>query len=215
MPIDSLRPRKLRCGVAINDAPYRVVENGIVCPIYTCWQNMLKRCYDPVTQNKYPTYKDCTICEEWLKFSNFHTWMIGWDWKGKELDKDLLRGESKIYGPEYCCFISKVINTNLKDFQSCLYPLGVSYKQKSSDMKRELKRPYVARISINGKRKQLGVYETPYKAHRVWQLAKVEVLKSFALELEPILAQALLKIANQVLEDYIIGRVTTNLMMRK
>lgn len=214
MPRDSLRPRKLRYGVAINDAPYKVRENGALCPIYTCWDNMLRRCYDPTVQNKHPTYVDCTVCEEWLRFSNFHTWMVSQDWEGKALDKDLLGGDSKIYAPEHCCFISKALNSNLKDFQSGLYPLGVNYKQKSSDMRKELKRPYEARISIDGKRKQLGVYETPYEAHRAWQLAKIEVLKSFASDLEPILAQAVLQIANQVMGDYMTGIATTKLTRR-
>ena len=214
MPRDSLRPRKLRYGVATNDAPYKVRENGILCPIYTCWDNMLRRCYDPKVKQKHPTYSDCTVCEEWLIFSNFHAWMVKQDWRGKELDKDLLSGESKIYSPAHCCFLPKHINCTLKDAKSGPLPLGVNYKQKSSDMTQELKRPYQSRITIRGKRKQLGVFETPFEAHRAWQLAKIEVLKTLALELEPVLSQAMLQLSNEVMGDYMTGTETIKLIRR-
>uniref|UniRef100_A0AAU8HZZ2 HNH endonuclease n=1 Tax=Klebsiella phage FKP3 TaxID=3231233 RepID=A0AAU8HZZ2_9CAUD len=214
MPRDSLRPRKLRYGVAINDAPYKVRENGTLCPIYTCWDNMLKRCYDPIVQNKHPTYTDCTVCEEWLQFSNFHAWMVSQDWEGKELDKDLLSGESKVYSPTHCCFLPKHINSTIKDVKTGSLPLGVSYKQRSSDMTQELKRPYQARISVGGKRKQLGVFETALEAHRAWQLAKVEVLRTLALDLEPILSQAMLQLGQQIMGDYMTGIETTKLTRR-
>lgn len=80
------------------------------CPFYDRWTNMLRRCYSKSYQKSFPTYVGCTVCEEWLRFSTFKTWMQFQDWEGKELDKDLLSGKSKIYSPETCGFIGKDLN---------------------------------------------------------------------------------------------------------
>lgn len=78
------------------------------------WQNMMQRCYDIKYHEKYPTYKNVTVCEEWHCFQNFAAWfdnnyrpefMKGWC-----LDKDLLTKGDKIYSPETCCFIPQVLN---------------------------------------------------------------------------------------------------------
>lgn len=42
--------------------------------IYSVWCHMLERCYDDKYKEKYPTYKDCKVCEEWLNFQNFAKW---------------------------------------------------------------------------------------------------------------------------------------------
>ena len=97
-----MNPRKLVCGVGINDADYAVVEwetigyvNGKQnqkrvweCPYYKVWGSMLKRCYSDKYQERYQTYKGCTVSEEWLTFSNFKNWMEKQDWEGKHLDKE-------------------------------------------------------------------------------------------------------------------------------
>ena len=74
---------------------------------------MLERSYSEKFKEKHPTYKDVTCCEEWLTFSNFKSWMEQQDWEGKDLDKDLLVYQNKIYSPETCCFLSHKINTFL------------------------------------------------------------------------------------------------------
>ena len=97
-------------GVATNDAEYETrkvkiyYENGIkkrkqlwVCPFYVKWMQMLQRCFCVEYKNKKPTYADVTCCDDWLLFSNFKKWMESQDYEGKELDKDLLVFENKIY----------------------------------------------------------------------------------------------------------------------
>lgn len=100
-------------GMGVNDADYEVYINGIPCRYYKRWADMLRRCYVAANDEK-PTYKDCTVCDEWLTFSKFKTWMQIQDWEGKELDKDLL-GNGKLYSPETCCFIPSGLNK----FMSC------------------------------------------------------------------------------------------------
>ena len=38
---------------------------------YSLWHSMLCRCYDEKYHKKYPTYKNCYVCDRWLKLSNF------------------------------------------------------------------------------------------------------------------------------------------------
>jgi len=107
-------------GIGINDADYRVVKQECIngksrqtwmCPFYRKWKDMLKRCYSKRFHESRPTYKGCTVCEEWLTFSNFKSWMEKQDWEGKHLDKDLLIEDNKVYSPETCIFISPEVNT--------------------------------------------------------------------------------------------------------
>ena len=87
-------------GVGLNDANYTVnpVVSGksYLCSIYSRWQGMLERCYSKKYQVLSKTYSECTVCEEWLTFSNFKTWMEQQDWKGKQLDKDIIKKGNKI-----------------------------------------------------------------------------------------------------------------------
>ena len=102
---------KLVWGVGINDADYSVCPRvdgiHINCIYYQTWQSMLERCYSSKYQAKHPTYKSCTVCEEWLHFSNFRSWMVGQNHKGKFLDKDILELGNKIYSPETCIFVTR------------------------------------------------------------------------------------------------------------
>ena len=115
--------RKLVWNIGINDADYSVekktswYENGKqkqkrvwVCPFYEKWRPMLQRCYSEKFQNKRPTYKGCSVCQEWLTFSNFKAWMEQQDWYGKELDKDILFPGNKIYSPDTCIFVDQGVN---------------------------------------------------------------------------------------------------------
>lgn len=146
------------------------------CPFHSKWVSMLKRCYSENYKKKYPTYKDVTCCEEWLTFSNFKSWMETQDWEGKELDKDLLVYQNKVYSPETCVFVSKEINGYM--VKGCSdkgeYPIGVSYHKQAKDMVNELSKPYHANISIGRKTNWLGSFYNPMDAHRAWQKAKIK-----------------------------------------
>ena len=116
--------RKLLFGVAKNDADYTVqvmsrsggkVVRESTCPFYSRWYDMLRRCYSKRSLIKRPTYSKVTVCDEWLTFSNFSSWMKSQDWEGKHLDKDLIgRGNSE-YSPARCIFISPELNVFIKD----------------------------------------------------------------------------------------------------
>lgn len=108
-----MRKGTLVYGVGLNDANYQTAftaasgSKRIVvwrCPYYQKWVNMLERVYG----SNRVAYAGVSVCEEWLTFSNFRSWMEKQDWEGKELDKDILG--ASVYGPETCIFVHKTVN---------------------------------------------------------------------------------------------------------
>lgn len=115
---------KLVCGVGINDADYvfqkweTIIVNGKrkqkliwECDFYRTWKSMLARCYSIKTQERQPTYKGCSVSDEWLTFSVFKNWMEKQDWEDKQLDKDLLFEGNKVYSSETCVFVTRMVST--------------------------------------------------------------------------------------------------------
>lgn len=150
-------------------------------PYYIKWQDMLKRCYSDKYQAKSPTYVGCSVCEEWLTFSNFKKWMEKQKWEGKHLDKDIIKEGNKIYSPETCMFVEGYINKLFIDTASnrgdC--PLGVCINKR-----RRIKK-YNAQIRKYGKNHHLGYYATAEEASLVYQRAKFEYVKEIAQNLNP------------------------------
>ena len=64
---------------------------------YKCWYHMIRRCYE----NKDTSYKDCSVCEEWLCYANFEKWYnenyYEIDGEMMALDKDIFSNNEKIY----------------------------------------------------------------------------------------------------------------------
>lgn len=188
----SMETRGSVYSVGINDADYAVIykiENkSYTCPYYLKWVGMLKRCYSYDYKVKHPTYIGCSVSEEWLTFSNFKYWMEKQNWEGRELDKDLMILNNKLYSKDTCLFIPKYIN-NL--FVNCLvqkgdYPLGVYY---SKDVNK-----YRSQITMYNKRTSLGVFNTIEEASEAYLSAKREYVNKLSLDFtsEPMLHDALI-----------------------
>ena len=181
------KPRVPLYGVGINDADYviakhRQLEERLVsgrkkqqliwiCPYYQRWSSLLKRCYSKKTHKKCPTYKDCTVCEEWLTFSVFKAWMETQDWKGKQLDKDLVYRGNKLYSPTTCVFIRKEINiflTDNKGNRGC-WLIGTSFEKDTGKFKAYCNNPFT------GKLENLGRFVDEKLAHLTWKKRKYEL----------------------------------------
>ena len=182
---NSLRQRKLIHGVGINDAPYiiRPLINGkkVMCRYYSVWHSMISRCYCKKTQQKSPTYINCSVCDEWLLFSSFKSWMKNQNFKGMCLDKDILINSNKTYSPEFCIFVTQEINNLLLDNPSIR---GDHYTGVSFDKARG---KYSSSCKRNGKRVGLGRFNSPEEAFKAYKKFKYEVIKEVALkQLEPL-----------------------------
>ena len=123
--------RKLVYGVGLNDVSYStqpiVEKKQLICIYYQQWRHMLERCYSEKYHLRYKTYKNCTVCDDWLIFSNFKDWMESQDWEGKQLDKDILIEGNKHYSPETCVFVDQATNSlfTYRGNARGQYPLGV------------------------------------------------------------------------------------------
>lgn len=172
--------KRLVLGVGINDAGYVVnrTEGGNKwrCPYYKTWLAMLERCYSK--PNKRRDYVGNCVCREWLTFSAFKAWMEKQDWKGKQLDKDVLVVGNKHYSPETCLFVDSTVNGLLKTAKAIRgdLPIGVSRHKKGG--------AFEAKISINNKQVRLGFFKCPKQAHKAWVKAKVARIIEVAREQE-------------------------------
>jgi hypothetical protein len=172
------RPRGKVYGFGINDADYdtqpRVNGKQVACEFFRRWKHMLSRCYQEKSLTKHPTYIGCSVCPEWLIFSNFKRWMEQQDWRGLELDKDIIKPFNKVYCPDFCRFIPRYLNSLLTN---CMknkgkYSLGVTWQK--ADKK------YRAKICDNGKRRCLGLHETNELAASAYIKAKVIIILNIA-----------------------------------
>lgn len=184
--------KSLVFGVGINDLTRAVVwrENGkrMLCPIYRLWQNMLGRCYDDKAHERLPTYTDCSTVPEWLYLSKFEKWVKTQDWEGKQLDKDILYLDNKIYSPETCVFVEGKLNTFLLERTSArgLYPVGVDWSKKRGKFRARCSNPFTV------KKEHLGYYDNPEDAHLAWKKRKHEHALTYAdQQTDPRIAEAL------------------------
>lgn len=89
-------------------------SNGRNTKAYTAWVGMIVRCYS----GKYPSYKECTVCDEWSNFQCFAEWYESNHKEGFDLDKDIKSREQKVYSPDTCLFVSKTLNVKYAAFST-------------------------------------------------------------------------------------------------
>lgn len=170
------RKIKLVANVGRNDYEGRVRIDGELIQSYITWSDMIRRCYDTKFHKKNPTYKDCSVCEEWLSFKNFKEWhdqnySTGLDKSlatRLELDKDLLVEGNKIYSPETCVFIPHKVNVFLANKRSNNQSgyLGVCWDAGAKKWKAQIK------DFETHKKKYLGVFADIEDAKKAYQLAR-------------------------------------------
>lgn len=139
------------------------------------WEGMIERCYfKPRARNA--SYKDCSICEEWLIFSNFHKWFYdpqnGYI-EGYDIDKDLLIKGNRIYSPATCCFLPPEINKVFIKQKKANGNLPVGVRQIKSGR-------FIARVSKHGKLHRLGTFDTPEEAFNAYKTTKEQHIKELA-----------------------------------
>lgn len=158
-------------GVGVNDADYPVrprLSGESFCPFYKRWSDMLKRCYSVKSKETRPTYSECTVCDEWLTFSNFKAWMEKQDWEGKQLDKDILVEGNTVYSPESCIFVPMKVNNFFKGLKTNAVYFDVDRNK--------------YRVSVNNV--YVGRYDTEEKALLAYSEAKRLKIIELAYEFE-------------------------------
>lgn len=143
---------------------------------YLKWHDMINRCYNAKFHERQPQYKGCTVCEEWLNYSNFKVWYD----QNKvsdmpfDLDKDIVFKGNKVYSPETCCFVPHAINTLFLRTKAARgdFPMGVYYDKD--------KKKYRAVMSFMGRQIKLGYFDTAELAFNRYKEYKEDFIKDMA-----------------------------------
>lgn len=169
---------------------------------YRKWVDMLNRCYCQTFQSKKPEYKGCEVCREWHKLSVFYEWMAKQDWDGKELDKDIIVKNNKLYSPETCCFVDRSLNTifQRKPKRKHHLPRGVWSNNKK-----------FSSVLTVGKRKHLGTFDTPFEAHAAWVFSITEYIESLLPTLDDRICAAIRQRICYARLEIANGRLVNNL----
>ena len=144
--------------------------------LYKTWRSMFSRCYDKKIHERQPNYKDVTVCEEWHNFQNFAKWMENKynpeTMQSWHLDKDILIKGNKIYSPETCCFVPKIINSLLilgkRNRGDC--PIGLTKKGNR----------YEVRVSNIFRKEYKGTYDSIEEAFNIYKIEKEKYIKEVA-----------------------------------
>lgn len=174
----------------IGEGEYTAKREGKSTKEYESWFYMLMRCYSSLYQEKFPTYKGCSVCVEWHNFQNFAKWYNDnyYEVEGKrmELDKDILFKGNKVYSPSTCIFVPNNINTLFikGDSMRGKYPIGVYFHKERKKFRAHCK-------GKNGEYVGLGEYETPIDAFNAYRKGKKEIIKQIAGEYKSKIPQSL------------------------
>jgi len=159
---------------------YESYDNGMVTKAYQVWCNMMTRCYNEKYQEKFPTYKGCTVCTEWHNYQVFAKWFYKnyyeIDVEQMDLEKDVIHKNNKIYSPETCIFAPHSINLLFikRNAMRGNLPIGV-FLQGSGK--------YLASCSIlHRKIKRIGLFDTSEEAFAAYKKFKEQLIKDVADE---------------------------------
>lgn len=183
---------KLVYGVGINDSGYVTQKMETIsyvdgkqkfrvvwyCPYYRTWKDMLRRCYSSKFHERQPTYKGCSVTEEWLTFSVFKSWMTVQDFEGKQLDKDILFEGNKVYSSETCAFVAKAVNLFTIDSGASRgeWLIGVYWHKKRGKFMSRCSNPFTKKVEY------LGLFVNEQEAHQAWLSRKLELAHLLAAE---------------------------------
>lgn len=145
------------------------------------------RCYNKKAKQENPTYENCVICDEWLTFSNFKRWMEAQDWKGKAIDKDIIKKGNKVYCPDFCAFVTTDVNNFVITRRSGRDLKG--YNRKSNSFYAYCNNPEKKEYEY------LGRFFSENEARDAWLSRKREIAKYLAAkQTDKRVADALLKV---------------------
>lgn len=164
----------------LGEGEYVVRKDGILTKEYRTWNSMFERSYSENVHVKFPSYKDCTVDDEWHNFQNFAKWhhenYYEIESDSMQLDKDLLIKGNEVYSPETCIYVPKKINTLITHRNRVYrgkFPIGVTYIKSKDKFQSQCN-------SYHNKKKNLGYFKTPIEAFQAYKKYKEELIKLVA-----------------------------------
>lgn len=194
-------------GVGINDVDCPTTKTELVdgrrkvvwrCPYYAKWVSTLERGFSQKYKTKRPTYRNTTVCDEWLKFSEFKKWAIQFDLfdddgNAMSLDKDIIDSSADIYSPDTCALVPQLINAFVVDVQRGGLKVGVTYDGRYD-------KPYRASVNNPMVSTRAGKvitrqFRTECEAHAFWKSEKHKLACVLASrgDVSPIISESLKK----------------------
>ena len=178
-------------GIGHVDYSLPITQNGKKVKEYETWRGMLKRCLDDGYLQREPTYKGCSVSEDWTYYKNFYSWIISQDnyqkWKqggiAWAIDKDILTKGNKLYSDQTCVLVPKSVNTlfTTRKLHRGPYPIGVTYSKKNNKFLAYCNDPFKIR---GDKRKYMGKYlgsfTTSEEAFYAYKKFKENIIKKVA-----------------------------------
>ena len=159
----------------LGEGKYKMSENRKLKKEYKIWYSMLERCYDPKYQEKYTTYKGCSVEEYLLNFQHMGEWIENnyYEVSGEQmcLDKDILCKGNKVYSRDTCIFVPQRINLlfTKSDKSRGKNPIGAT-ELPSGNYR-------VFCNNGNGKSVYLGTYSTKEEGFQVYKEYKENLIK--------------------------------------
>ena len=167
------RPRRLVCGVGLNDYNGFTASTKGRIPEYDVWRTIIRRCYSKEHIDKFPTYKDAFVEDCLLKFTNFLDFsktVKNFKRKGWDIDKDVLVRELGIHGytRETIVYVPKDINYLILENDAIRgeLPMGVAFCKQTGG--------YKASIKKFGKTFNIGRFDTVEEAERRYKAEKFD-----------------------------------------
>lgn len=173
-------------GVGVLGTEPIVDEDGRKLKEYELWCSMLQRVYDSKKHIESPTYKNCSVSDNFKYFPYFKSWcnnQVGFNKFSSDglpytLDKDILVKGNKVYSEDTCCFVPHKINTLLTKCNSSRGGnlIGV-YHNKTKNI-------FTASLCIDMKQKFLGNFKTEVEAFLAYKVAKEAYIKEITKSYE-------------------------------
>ena len=156
---------------------------------YHKWAAMLDRCIREDYRDKsISSYKDCTVCEEWLNFQNFAKWFYENQYECNEplcVDKDILIHGNRLYSPNTCLLVPQRINLLFikeKGRRGNLLIGAQKYKQYNY---------FTSMLSTLEGNKYLGLFSNEYDAFMAYKTEKEKYIKEVANQYKKVIPQKL------------------------
>lgn len=149
------------------------------------WRNMMSRCY--YFSDKYKSYVDCEVCEDWLNFSNFTVWFNATHQSDSEvkfeLDKDMKYLGNRLYSSDNCIWLPKKLNQYINEVKGATSITGVKGVSPAFNKNGIIEGKYEVRCADGkGKRAYLGTVTCLAEGYNIYKSYKETRLKLLANE---------------------------------
>ena len=166
----------------VGDGKYQTRINGVNTIYYNTWHDMIRRCYNEGTKDKFPAYYGiCKVCNQWLNMQIFSEWFEENKYECGErlhIDKDILYPGNKIYSPDTCILVPQRIN---------MLFMNKPNKRGLPNGIRKAYGKYLAKYN----NEELGAYTTLEDAYNVYAAKKEENIKQIADEYKELIPEKL------------------------